>query len=240
MKPFFLLLLLPSVFVAAQHEKTIVYDPNAQVRSVSRFNKIDISGAIDLYIAQGTEEAVAVSAGSPDLLSRIKTTVFNDVLEIAFDSKGLSLGKWGNNKIKAYVTVRDLFQLESSGACNIKVTDSLESDALKIILSGASDFAGQGSFKLLKIDMNGASHLKISGNAKQAEIKCSGASEVKAFDLVTEECDATISGASSIRINVTKALNAAAVGASSILYKGNCTANKLSNSGVASIKHVSN
>ena len=47
-------------FIAfSQDEKKLVFDANAQARSVGAFSGIEISGAISLYLSQGKESAGA-------------------------------------------------------------------------------------------------------------------------------------------------------------------------------------
>ena len=129
--------------VFSQEEKKLVFDANAQPRTVGSFSGIEISGAISLYLSQGKESAVAVSASDAELLEKIRTVVRNNVLYISLDTKGMSWKKWGNTGIKAYVTFDELTKLEASGACNIKTAGPVKLDDLKIQLSGASDFNGE-------------------------------------------------------------------------------------------------
>ena len=50
-----MVLALGLISVQAQNEKNVVVDANAEVRAVSSFSAIEVSGAIDLYLSQGTE-----------------------------------------------------------------------------------------------------------------------------------------------------------------------------------------
>lgn len=235
MKKFFfgVFCLFIATAVLAQSDKNIVFDANAQVRKVGSFSGIELSGAIDLYLSQGTDEAVAVSAGSDELLQRVKTEVQDNVLHIYFDGKGKS---WNNNKLKAYVTFANLKRIEASGACNIRTAGNIKMNDLTIEMSGASDFAGEVETNNLRIDLSGASEVRIKGKTEKATILASGASSVKAFDLVTDYCKIDASGASGIRVQVNKELNARASGGSSISYKGEGLIRDISSSGAASVK----
>jgi hypothetical protein len=239
MKRYFvgLLLMLPTLFSFAQDERNIVVDENAQVRKLSGFSGIEVSGAIDLYISQGKEDAVAVSAGNKELVDRIKTEVKNNTLYIHFDGRGFIWKSWTNNKIKAYVTVNNLKRIEASGACNVKSTNKLSCNELSIELSGASNLKAEVETAQLNLDLSGASDLKLNGKAANAKLSCSGASSVKAYDLIINQCNVIASGASDVRITVTKELNAKASGASSINYKGDGIIRESNNSGASSIKH---
>jgi len=235
-----LVLLLSIIKGQAQNDKNLVFDANAEVRSAKGFNSVEVSGAIDLYLSQGKEDAVAVSAGNKEAVSRIKTEVRNGKLHIYFDGKGWNWKTWSNNnKMKAYVTFTELHRIEASGACNIKTAEIIHSDDLKVQLSGASDFTGEVIAGSLKLDGSGASNFKVTGSADKAEISVSGACEVKAYDLKAEICKLEASGASSIRVSCNKELSAQASGGSNIFYKGTGVVREISASGGASVKRKS-
>src|SRR3954462_6083745 len=102
-----ILVLLPFLFfirfLSAQN--TVVHDSHAETRTISSFHAIEVSSGIDLILKQGSEEAVAVSASTPEITSRIKTEVENGKLKIYFDNRGWNDDN--NNKkkgMKAYVS----------------------------------------------------------------------------------------------------------------------------------------
>ena len=227
---------LGTIGIQAQNEKNIVVDANAELRSVSGFTAIEVSGAIDLFLSQGTEEGVAISASSDEMKQRIKTEIKGSVLHIYFDGKGLNWKIWGNHRMKAYITFKTLKSLEASGACNIKATESIRQPELKLEMSGASDFTGDVMVTKLRIDASGASNLKLSGSADQVIIDASGACNIRAYDLKTDICKTDASGASNIHITVNKELNAQASGGSTIFFKGAGLIRDISSSGGASVK----
>ena len=220
----------------AQTTKNLVYDANAEERKVSGFSAVEVSGAIDLYVSQGTEEGVAISAANDEAKSHIKAEVINGTLHIFFDTKGFNWKSWGNTKSKAYVTFKDLKHIEAHGACNIIAVEPIKQNDLKIDCSGASDFRGEVVIVNLVITASGASNINISGKADKTTIEASGASNIKAYNLHTDICNAEASGAANIRITVTKELKAEASGGASIYYKGEGTIRDVSTSGGASIK----
>ena len=232
-----MVLALVLVSAQAQTEKNLVVDANAEVRTVSSFTAIEVSGAIDLYLSQGTEEAVAISAASDEIKSRIRTEVRGSTLRIYLDGKGINWKLWNNNKMKAYVTFKTLNGIEASGACNVKATGLIKQTDLKIELSGASDFSGDVAIGKLRLNASGASNIKISGKAESTNVDASGACTIRAYDLATDNCKLDASGASNIRITVNKELNAQASGGSSVFYKGSGLIRDISASGGASVKH---
>ena len=234
-----LLLLFAGSFLilTAQAQKTIINDPNAEVRPVKGYHGIEVSNAINLYLSQGEEEAVVVSASDPQWREHIKTEVVDGILRISLDTR-----KWsrGNMKIKAYVSFTTLDKLVASGASDIFVDGVITGDHLFIDLNGASDFKGAINVKDLQLNQSGASDARVTGVVSgSAEIHSSGASDVKGYDLKIETCAVHASGASDIRITVSKELSADLSGASNVFYKGEAVVKDIRSSGASSVKKSS-
>jgi hypothetical protein len=231
----FLLALFALAGFSAVAQKT-VYDANAEVRSVSGFKGIKVSQAITLYLSQGTDEAVAVSAEKEETKKKIVTEVKNGILHISLGDKKFFGVSFRDEKIKAYVTVKDISSLEASGACNVRIDGTLKSDQLKVELSGASDLRGAIQVKSLDLEASGAARIRLTGHADKADLELSGASDFKEFEFTADQCKLHVSGAGRIEITVTKELEAEASGGSVVRYKGDPSTKKLETSGGASIK----
>jgi hypothetical protein len=218
-------------------QETVIQDANAELRPVKGYHGIRVSSAIDLYLSQGQEEKVAVSANDIKIRDRIKTEVIDGILIIRLE------GKWwhmGNHKLKAYVSYTTLDEITASGASNVYVDGVITGDKLSLNLSGASDFKGAVKVNGLSLDQSGASDSHITGQVSgTATIRSSGASDVKGYDLVVEDCSAHASGASDIRITVNKQLDADASGASSIYFKGGGVLRESHSGGASNVAHRS-
>lgn len=230
------LLLLVSVALIgvsciAQNEKDVA---SRKGRNIKNFDKIELSGAIDLLLIEGTDEKVVVSASSDAYESKIKTVVQGTVLKIYYEDKSFWHGE-NNGKMKAFVTFKTLKGLDISGACSVKAKN-ITAKNLKIELSGASSFDGNVSIGNAYLNLSGASSMHITGSASVLKIDASGACNLKGYDLKTDYCKLEASGASDIRISVSKELSAEATGGSSVYYKGNCAVKESDASGGASIK----
>ncbi len=231
----FILGLLPAVPLLAQ--KAVIHDPNAQLRQVSGYHGIEVSDAIDLYLSQGDEETVVVSAREEKWRSRIVTEVVDGILKIHLSGKSLSAA---NARLRAYVSFTTLDKLMASGASDVYVDGVITADKLTLNFSGASDFHGAVHLKELDMEQSGASDAHITGIVEGlAVIRCSGASDLKGYELIAENCDAHASGASDIRMTVNKALKADVSGASSVFYKGTAVVSESRSSGASTIKKSS-
>ena len=246
-------------FVAqAQTKMGVIYDENVQVRKLPNFTSIRVSNAIELFISQSDKTEVAVSAKSEEYRNRIITEVDGGTLIIRMADNYSRWWKFGNEdyRIKAYVSVKDLYAITASGATNIKIVNGLSSEKLKINLSGASDLKGDIKAGTLLADLSGASSFKatvqanafsmkgsgacafeVSGSGDDLILDVSGASSVKMYDYLVKGASVDASGASSVKINVSGLLKLHATGASSIDYKGAAAIKDMQSSGASSVRH---
>jgi hypothetical protein len=213
--------------------QTIINDKNAEVRKISDFTGIQVSGGIDVYLSQSNEYALAVSASDEKYNADIKTEVRNGILLISYDGNSFRLNS--NRKLRAYISFKTLESLEGSGASDFIINGTLKANSIKIELSGASEIKGTLHLDNLLLNLEGASIVKANGTVKNIKINANGASDIKNYDLVVDHCVAELSGASDVKITINKSLSAKASGASLLYYKGNPEKTEISSSGASSI-----
>ncbi len=235
MRSFILLILIIAGGVSVKAQN-IVHDENAEVRTVEKFNGIEVSGAVSLYLSQGSTTGVAVSTDDEKYNNKIKTEVRDGVLRISVEGGVWNGFNWTNRKLRAYVTVTDINRLDVSGASYISISETLKADELKMDVSGASEVKGVINVKKLDIDISGASVAKLAGTVSEGTIDGSGACKVNSYDLVFNKCKVSSSGAANIRVTINGELNADATGGSNIYYKGAGVVKAINTSGGASIK----
>jgi hypothetical protein len=237
MKKILSLVAMACMATVACSQKTI-NDQNAEKRTATGFHAIKVSGGIDLYLSQG-EESIAVSASETRHRDRIKTEVVNGVLKIWYDHEDKNVRiDWGNRKLRAYVSFKNLDALEGSGGSDISVEGAIRVSKLKMDISGGSDFEGRVDINDLEIDQSGGSDVSISGKATNLVIDASGGSDCNGYELVSENCVIDATGGSDVTITVNKELKANASGGSDVHYKGNAKMTQAKSSG-SSIKKVS-
>lgn len=236
MKKFFVSVLAAVLMLSATAQKDIINDPNAEARVLSgSFTSIKVTGGIDLFLSEGDQEAIAVSASETKYRDAIKTEINNGQLRIYFEGEK-SWNSWKNKNLRVYVAYKNLEKLEAAGACDVQVSGAIAVPSLQLNFSGASDFKGAVSVTDLKIELSGASDVTIKGTAQKVDIASSGASDVKGYDLTADYCTAKASGASDIHITVNKGLTAHASGASDIKYKGNAVIKEQHTGGASSVE----
>ena len=216
----------------------VINDKNAQVRPVVNFNAIKVSGGIEVYLSEGSTEALAVSASESKVRDKIRTEVVDGTLRIWYDA-GMLLWNTGNKKMRAYVSYKMLTRLEATGASGFRISGTLKVPTLELRLSGASNIKGNVKISNLYVEIRGASDVKVDGIVGTLKIEASGASDVKSYDLVADDCTASVSGASDVRVTINRELNVTASGASSVYYKGNAVVKSIHTSGASSVSRRS-
>lgn len=161
-----------------------------EVREVSQFSKVEISGAYEVEIVVGNEHKVEISA-EDNLLSLIKTKVRGNTLVIE-NRKNIS----PREDIVIKITTETLERIETSGASSI-YANNIDARTFSLDFSGAGSVYLEGDCSRLIVDMSGAGSLnakKLIANDVQIEI--SGASSAKVF--ASESISADVSGVGSI------------------------------------------
>lgn len=211
---------LTTLAVSAQDTKTFS-DPNATTRTLSgSFTGISVSSGVDLYITQGNEESLAVSASDEKYMSRFKTEVVNGVLKIYYDNNGVTWTDHKSRKLKAWVSFKTLEKLQGSAGASVTVKGSLSAGNLDMKFSSGSEFDGTIAAKQITVDQNSGSELNISGSAEKLNIEVSSGANFKGYDLAVDYCDARASSGGEVKITINKELSAKANSGGGIRYKG--------------------
>ena len=236
MKNIFLLLGFVACAFICNAQGKVINDANAVTRTAKNFHAVEIGDGIDLYVSQGSEEAVAVSASRTDYRDKITTTVENGVLKIYYGPKGDWHFGWNSGRhLKAYVSFKNLDRLNGSGGSDIYVTGTIRVPKLNLTVSGGSDFEGAVDINDLNVELSGGSDVKISGKSGNLKIDASGGSDFKGYDLTTDMCYAEGSGGSDLQITVNKELSVNTSGGSDVYYKGNGVIREAKTSGGGSV-----
>ncbi|HZH95050.1 MAG TPA: DUF2807 domain-containing protein [Flavisolibacter sp.] len=99
-----------------------------QQRLAKPFNRIDITGNINLVLTQDTTEKISVEGGE-DILANIVTEITDNVLTI----KNTTTCKWlrePSEKITVYLSFRDLVRLNYNGSGNVTSTKKIMADGI--------------------------------------------------------------------------------------------------------------
>ncbi|MEO7922387.1 MAG: head GIN domain-containing protein [Chitinophagaceae bacterium] len=204
-------------------QKTIS-DPTAEKRNVSGFHGIEVGTGIELLLTEGPAEQVAVSAASSEYRDKIVTKVENGILKIYYDSKLGSVNKKKEDKdLKAYVSYKILDMLDATTGAEVKIEGVLKSSSLNLKANTGALVNGEVSVTSLKVDQNTGSRISLSGKADKLEIEGSTGSRFKGEDMISSNCNVTVSTGAIVSVQAEKELQVKANTGGSVKYKGNAT-----------------
>ena len=206
-------------------------------KEVSAFDKVDVSGAIDVIVNIGNKSEVVIEADSA-IMPYVVTEVKDRELRI-YNKDIIGFYNFKNNKILVTITTPSILELESSGACDVTIND-LKTDMFKVSLSGACDLIGSFECNVIDFESSGSSDSKLRGKVKNCNIELSGACDIKALDLEVDSLKIEGSGSSNVEITVQNSLDVELSGASELRYKGEPKYIKTDMSGVSNLTKIDN
>lgn len=218
-----LLISLATLFTltAVAQETKMIKDANAVARNLNgSFTAIDVSGGIEIYLSQGSEESLAVSASDQKYMDRFKTEVVNGTLKIWFDNNNYHYKSERGKKLKAYVSFRSISKLNVSSGAEATVYGSITSDELSLDVSSGASLHGGMNVKNMTADISSGASVKITGKSDKIKANLSSGAEFKGYDFAVDYCDAKASSGANMHITINKELSAKAGSGADIRYKG--------------------
>ena len=214
----------------------VIQDGNVETRDVKGFHGIKVATGIQLYLTQGTTEAVAVSAANIEDRDRIKTEVRNGVLKIYYDYNFWRLLKSHNRKLKAYVSIVDIDMLDLSSGAYVKVDGALKSNQLNFDASSGAVFKGQVDVGDLDVDQSSGSVVTMTGVVGKLRVDGSSGSVFHGYELQVENCFADVSSGAGAQVTIKKELSAEASSGGYVSYKGEGVIRNLRTSSGGSVR----
>ena len=239
MRKLFILLCIPAIVLTSCRGifgKRVLGDGNikSETRSVSDFDGVNVSGAIDLYVKQDATRSLRIEADA-NLLSYLEVSNEDGILVIK-PKNGFNLKP--TKDIKVYASSPVFKKLEASGACDIFSENQVtSSEAMSIDLSGSCDAKVDVKAPKITSDISGACKVELKGETKDFSIDGSGSTDVKCFELLAENVSISISGAGDAEVYASSKLDVDVSGAAGVKYKGNASVNQKI-SGAGSVKKV--
>ena len=206
----------------------------SQNREIAPLKSIHVSDAFSVTLSTGEKDDLTLETHE-DMMNDVITEMKGDTLIVRMNRRYKNVQK---NEIR--IRVRDLQTLENvhlSGACRFTCEEPITASKLTVNTSGAT------KTRLTKLDVgnlnlhsSGACTSELAGEAKIISAIASGAVTVDADQLVTGDCDISVSGASTVNMGTVRGnLSMEASGACRITYKGTPTVKSQRSSGASRI-----
>ncbi len=227
-RTFWIVLLLVGTVLASHAQSTSAV--RTEKRAVRDVRAVKVDHGIDLYIRQGDHDELTLEA-DPGAIEYFTSEVSNGTLTLTISKNFLR-----TKVLKAYLTVRTLERIESSGGSDVYSEGILQAERMTCRASGGSDVRLELSVKNFTIQTSGGADATIKGLAASLSVTASGGSDFKGRALRCDHATVTASGAADVHVYVDFDLEANASGAASVYYYGNPRRVSTNTSGGGEIK----
>ena len=189
-------------------------------RNVGTYEEIAVAGWFDVDLVEGKEGELIIE-GEENLLEYIITEVKGGKLVIKQEN-GVNLkpSNWDGG-IRITVPVERIDALNLSGSADIVGKTTLKSSNFKTSMSGSGDITLDLETESISASMSGSGDMNLSGKTMDFDASISGSGGIKAYDLIADTVEATVSGSADIKVTANKVLKARVSGSGDISYRGN-------------------
>lgn len=206
------------------------FSQQSETRNVGSFKGIKAAEAIDVYLKKGDKESVRVEATGVSV-SEVITEIAGSYLKIHMDD-----GNYRNKNVKVYVTYVNIDKISVSSASNVFSDGVIKSTSMDLSASSAGSIEISLESEDVSVDASSAGDIVLAGKARRLEVEASSAGDIDAYNLECEAVNANVSSAGSVKITVTKELDAHASSGGSIRYRGNPGRSNTNSSSGGSVK----
>jgi hypothetical protein len=177
-----------------------------------------IAQSIDanVILSEGDVQSVRVE-GQQNIINNLKQTVSNGVWNLDYhDNVRTHAG------LTIYITSPNIDYLTVSGSGNIESTNTFtDTTNVYLNISGSGNISLRTNAWQVQSIISGSGNINISGWAINHSATISGSGSVRAFDLITENTNVTISGSGIAQVYASDYLNVTISGSGSVFYRGN-------------------
>jgi hypothetical protein len=198
--------------------------------SLDPYSQIMISGGYDINLVPSESREVILKVDE-NLVDEIN--IYVKGAKLIIESERLLDSPGG---IMIEVPAYHITELTSSGGSNIDCSDPIESEDLKIELSGAGKIELKLDVEKVNVELSGAALIYLEGVAKRLDVEMSGAGSFEAGEFEVVDCDINISGVGSALVNVSGNLDAQVSGLGRVEYLGDPKSVKGDVSGVGNVE----
>lgn len=172
--------------------------------SVSPFTELKASGVYELKLLQGAKEGVKIEA---DENLQDYFTVRNDGNKLVIDMEKLkNKNLKGNNKMKVYVTFKELKGMELSTVGNVSTDGKLSFSNLDVHNNSVGHIDLNLTADKINLENHSVGNVTLSGQAQNAVLKNNGVGNIKAGDFVVQTMTIDNTGVGNAEVNAAKEL----------------------------------
>lgn len=183
-------------------------------RALAEFKRIVVKTSPDVFLTQGFIQQVRVEA-EDNLQPRIITSVSGGVLTI--EAKDCIRN---SEAVKVYVTIPVIEGIEITGSGSVEGTNPMVGKTLDIRMSGSGSLDMDLTYDEIHVSNTGSGNVNFSGAVIDQSIRLTGSGNYNAVELLSNTCDATLTGSGNAHVHVSDQLTATISGSGNVVYEG--------------------
>lgn len=204
-----------------------------QTKNVSAFTELNVGGAFDVEVQNGTAEKVVVEADD-NLMKYINVDVVGNELKIRMDEMSVS-----DAHLKVFITAPSISAIKASAAAEITVKDGIKSEGTIVLkASSGSNIKTALDAPEVKMDASSGGEMVLSGRTKELHAESSSGSSIVATELLSENSHVRVSSGGNAEVYASVSLDASASSGGNVRYKGGATNIKKSASSGGEVEKV--
>jgi putative autotransporter adhesin-like protein len=206
-----------------------------ETRIVSGFDGLGVSAPIRVELKQGDAQSLVVE-GDEGALAELETYVERGSLLLRQRNPGHVKYM---NKVKAYVTMKDIRAISAAGAGDI-IAGALRTGDLKIAVAGSGDVRiGSLDAKAVHAAVAGSGDLVVAaGRADSLEAGVAGSGDLDAGKLEAADVKVGVAGSGSASVWARASLSASVSGSGDVRYFGDPPVRKTAVRGSGSLRRM--
>lgn len=191
-------------------------------RGIDQFNEISLRVAANLYLEQGAEPGIDITADERTLDKLIIENI-DQKLIIRFSFEDQWLRNFDPGKIEIHVTTIDINELNVQGSGNIIAENEIKTNKLGLNIAGSGDIKLSNlNCESIKANITGSGDMILAGSevVNSLDINIAGSGDVMAQQLKAKAGYIRIAGSGDCDLSVSDFLDAKVVGSGDIIYTG--------------------
>lgn len=214
----FVLFLTQSTFSQIWNKTRISGNNKEVIQEITtqKYDKINVSGSIDIELIQGNEGSITLQA-EENLIEYIEIYCKSNTLTVKIRN---NTHIDNNKQIKVKIPIEEISEISLAGSSTIIGRETFAMEKLDINVTGSSEMNIQINTQKLVLNVVGSGSLEIEGTTPNCIINVAGSGELQGRKLICENVVARVAGSGVSIFSCNETLKAYVLGSGSIQYKG--------------------
>jgi hypothetical protein len=198
-----------------------------ETRQLSPFSEVSLRVSANLYVEQGTQSQIEITADQ-GALDKIIVEVVDHKLIIRFSIEDMWFSNFNPGKVTLKVITPEIESLSVAGSGNIIAEKPINTRVIELNIAGSGDIKiASLACERMEADIAGSGDIIVSGEKTihEIELKIAGSGSLKANQLKAEYGKFWIAGSGNCDVSISDLIDAKILGSGDIRYSGSPSIN---------------